>query len=240
MLVQTPYPLNNPQQLMQWLQPQLPQYKCQVRQRWVVVGKGSATGVLIRPSGANGAKLVWAFPSMGAQILVNLSIIFTGILPGLIIFLIVWLSVKSGVAEIRQTLATLLSGQAQAQPGAGMQQQAMGGAAQPPQLGAPGQQQWGGQQQQPGGYGQPAPAGYGAPQQADQAGQAGYGAPPAQPGYGAAPGQQAQAGYGQPPQGAGQPQPGYGQPQPGYGQPQPGYEQPPQGGGQQQGGWGQG
>jgi len=207
MLVQTPYPLNNPQQLMQWLQPQLPQYKCQVRQRWVVVGKGAATGVLIRPSGPNGAKLVWAFPSMGAQILVNLSIIFTGILPGLIIFLIVWLSVKSGVAEIRQTLAGLLTGQAQAQPGAGMQQPAMlGAAAQPAQLAAPGQQQWGAQPQPQGaGYGQPAPAGYGAP--AQQPGQPDYGAPPQQ--YGAAPGPQGQPGY--PPGAPGGQQGGWGQ-----------------------------
>ena len=221
MFVQSPYPLTNPQQLLQWLQPQLPQYKCFVRQRWVVVGKGSSTGVLIRPSGQNGAKLVWAFPNMGVQMLLTL-LIFLGLLPGLLIFLIVWLSVKGGVDEIRRNIAAVLSGQAPAQPGMGAPAQQMAGGAQPGQLGAPGQQ-WGAQQQpQAGAYGQPQP-GYGQPpQQPDPA--AGYGAPPAQPGYGAAPGQ---PGPGAPQQG------GYGQP------PQGGYGQPPQGGGQQ-GGWGQG
>jgi hypothetical protein len=185
MLVPSPYPLNNPQQLLPWLQPQLPQYQCFVRQRWVVVGKGSATGVLIRPTG-NGAKLVWAFPSMAVQMLLTLSIIFTGILPGLILFLIVWLSVKSGVAEIRQNLAAVLSGQAPAQPGVGAGQPAVAG-------GMP-----------------PAQPGYGA--DPGQQAQAGYtpGAPGGQPQAGYAP---PQPGYGQPPQGGagGQGQGGWGQ-----------------------------
>jgi hypothetical protein len=187
MLVQSPYPLNNPQQLLQWLQPQVPQYQCIVRHRWVVVGKGSATGVLIRPTGANGAKLVWAFPSMGVQLLVTLSIVFTGILPGLVLFLIVWLSVKGGVEEIRKTLAPILSGQAAQQPQA------------QPQLGAPGQAGYGQAAQ----LGAPGQAGYG------QAPQQGYGAAPV-PG-GAAP--DPQQGYGQPAQGYGQQAPqGYGVP----------------------------
>jgi hypothetical protein len=181
MNVQSAYPLTNAQEVLGFLQAQLPQYKCFVRQNFVVVGNGSATGVIIKPGGGNNATLAWAFPSMGVQLLVTLSI-FAGLLPGLILFGIVWLSVKGGVDEIRKNIAGVLSGQG------GMQAQQ-------------GQQAWAGQQQ--GGYAQaPQQGGYAqAPQQGGYAQapqQGGYGQAPQQGGYGQAP---QQGGYGQAPQG---------------------------------------
>ena len=174
MSIQSAYPLTNAQEVLGFLQAQLPQYKCFVRANFVVVGNGSATGVIIKPGGGNRATLAWAFPSMGVQLLVTLSI-FAGLLPGLILFGIVWLSVKGGVDEIRKNVAGVLGGQ----PG-----------MQAPQ----GQQAWAGQQQ---GYAQ-------APQQGGyaQAPQQGYAQAPQQ-GYAQAPqgypnqGQGGQGGWGQ-------------------------------------------
>jgi hypothetical protein len=75
-----------------------------------VVGDGAATGVLVKLTGNGQAKLLWAFPSMGAQIVLNLSIVLTGILPGLLIFLFVWLSVKGGVERLKNEVSAALSG----------------------------------------------------------------------------------------------------------------------------------
>ena len=197
MLVPTIYPINNPQQLMEWLRQQLPQYSYTTRARFVVVGSGVSTGVLIRPSGQNQAKLVWAFPSMGVQMLLTLSI-FAGLLPGLLLFLIVWLSVKGGVDRIRSDIAAALSGQAQAQAGMAAGGQAYGGQPQPGQQGGYPQQQ-GGYAQQQGGYPQ---------QQGGYAGQQSMAQPGPQQGYGAPPQQGQQGGWGGPPQG-GQPGQGY-------------------------------
>ena len=50
---------------------------------------------------------------MAVQILLTLSIFLSGILPGLVVFLIVWLSVKSNVQKVEQDIiAALTSGAA--------------------------------------------------------------------------------------------------------------------------------
>jgi hypothetical protein len=153
----------------------------------VLVGNGSATGVLIKARG-NNASLIWAFPSMGVQLVLTLLIVFSGILPGLLLFLIVWLMVKGGVDEIKRNISGVLQGGgAMAGPPLGYAQQGYGAPPQPQQ-------------------------GYGAPPQPQQ----GYGAPPQpQQGYGAPP--QPQQGYGAPPQPQqGYPQQGHGAPPQGY------------------------
>ncbi len=93
MEVASQMPLDNPQQVVQWLQSTMPQYTYTVRGNYVIVGAGSATGVLIRGAGPGRAKLIWAFPSMAVQLLLTLGMVFTGILPGLVAFGIVWLVV---------------------------------------------------------------------------------------------------------------------------------------------------
>jgi hypothetical protein len=160
--VTSQFPLNNAQQLQQWLQGALPQYTYTTRANMVLVGKGSATGVLIKPS-RNGASLVWAFPSMGVQLVLTLLIVLSGILPGLLLFLIVWLVVKGGVDEIKQNIAGVLQG-------GGAMAGAQQGYGAPPQQGYPQQQGYGAPPQPQQGYGAPPQQGY--PQQQ------GYGAPP--------------------------------------------------------------
>lgn len=200
MNVQSQVPLQNPQQLQAFLQQALPQYKYSLRANMVLVGDGTATGVLIKPKGA-GATLMWAFPSMGVQMLLMLFIIFGGILPGLLIYLFVWLAVKGNVDQIKQAVAGALQNPGQMQAGGAMAMGPgmMGAGAQPmgqlPQ-GYPAQQgfpdQQGGYPQQQGGYPQQQQGGY--PQQQQQGGypqqqQGGYPQPPGQGGYG-------QGGYG--------------------------------------------
>ena len=102
-------PLDNPQMLQQWLMQVLPGYTYTVRGSFVVVGKGSATGVLIRPNGPGRAKLQWAFPSMGVQMVLTLSIVLTGILPGLILFGIVWAAVSGNVGAMKNQIAQVLA-----------------------------------------------------------------------------------------------------------------------------------
>ena len=110
MEVPSQMPLENPQQVQQWLQSMMPQYTYAIRGSYVVVGDGAATGVLIRSAGPGRAKLVWAFPSMGLQIALSVAMVLTGILPGLIAFGIVWAATSSGVDALRQQVAHALSG----------------------------------------------------------------------------------------------------------------------------------
>ncbi|PRQ05234.1 hypothetical protein [Enhygromyxa salina] len=104
--------LSNAQEAADWLKTALPQYQSTVRMgKVIIVGTGMATGIGIVPKGPNRARLNWQFPSMGVQMLLTLAIVFTGILPGLVAFLIVWLSVKSDVQKIeRDITAALASG----------------------------------------------------------------------------------------------------------------------------------
>jgi len=110
MKVQIAHPSATPQQIEAHLRATFPRYTVVSRAGFPLVGNGSATGVLVRPSGQGQVNLVWAFPSMGVQILVTLTIVLTGLLPGLFLFLIVWLSVKSGVERLKQEIATVLTG----------------------------------------------------------------------------------------------------------------------------------
>jgi hypothetical protein len=190
MIVQTQAPIHDKNQLKAWLEQRLPGHKILIRGPVVIVGTGAATGVLLKPSGPGQVKMPWAFPNIGVQMLVTLSIL-AGILPGLLVFLSVWLSVKGGVDQLRANLTQVLQS---GQPLGGGMAQPMG----MPQ-GAYGQHGY----QDPGAYAQ-AQGGYGQGQ-----GQGGYDQGQSQGGYG-----QGQGGYGQGQSGHGQGQGGPG----GYGQ----------------------
>jgi hypothetical protein len=88
MIVQLAYP-TTPDQLAAHLRTVFPSYSVTMRAGNVLVGNGSATGVMIVLKQQGQAKLVWAFPSMAAQIVLVLSIVLTGLLPGLVLLLIV-------------------------------------------------------------------------------------------------------------------------------------------------------
>src|SRR5688572_7759395 len=123
----------------------------------VLVADGTATGVLVKPSG-NQATLMWAFPSMGVQMILTLLTILSGLLPGLVLWLIVWLAVKGNVDQMKQSIAGVLQGGAiAAQPGygafpQGQPQQALPQQGGYPQHGYPQQQQGYPQQQEQQGY----------------------------------------------------------------------------------------
>ncbi|NVB36242.1 hypothetical protein G6O69_36745 [Pseudenhygromyxa sp. WMMC2535] len=93
--------LSNAQDLVGYLGERLPNYEISARgPKVVVVGEGLATGVGVVIRNANQVKLNWQFPSMLVQILLTLFIVFTGLLPGLLVLLFVWLAVKGGVKRI--------------------------------------------------------------------------------------------------------------------------------------------
>ncbi|APR85669.1 Hypothetical protein A7982_11018 [Minicystis rosea] len=95
-----------------------------------IVGDGLATGVMLKPAGPGLLKTGWAFPSAVTQILVLLTIL-AGLLPGLTLFLIVWLSTKGGVARLEQEIATVLAGGPSPQLAAGPPRVGLGSPPQP-------------------------------------------------------------------------------------------------------------
>jgi hypothetical protein len=127
MRVQLAHPSATPQQLEEYLRSAFPRYSVTSRAGIPIVGDGAATGIMLKPDGAGGVNLAWAFPSMALQMVLSLTIVATGILPGLLVYLIVWLSVKGGVERLKQEVSTVLAGgapmqaaqAAQAAPGAG-------------------------------------------------------------------------------------------------------------------------
>src|SRR6478609_9825074 len=110
MRVQLAYPGATAQQIEAHFRSVFPRYSVISRAGSVIVGDGAATGVLLKRSGPNDVTLVWAFPSMAVQMILTLAIVLTGILPGLALFGITWLVVSSGVARLKQEVATVLSG----------------------------------------------------------------------------------------------------------------------------------
>ena len=117
MRIQTQYASASGEQLAAMLRQAFPRYTVSVRGGIPIVGDGLATGVMLKPDGAGALKTAWAFPSMVAQLLLTLTIL-AGLLPGLLLFLIVWLVTKGGVARLEQEVATVLAGGASPQLGA--------------------------------------------------------------------------------------------------------------------------
>jgi hypothetical protein len=109
MIVQLAYPATS-EQLAAHFRTAFPSYTVTMRAGNVLVGAGAATGVMIQLKGQGQAKLVWAFPSMAAQIVLMLSVVLTGLLPGLLVLLIVWLATKGGVARLEQEVSQVLAG----------------------------------------------------------------------------------------------------------------------------------
>jgi hypothetical protein len=187
--LQTSVPLGDATQLAAWLGSLFPHYKTQTRGRKVVVvGSGAATGIGVVIRGPTQVRLNWQFPNMGVQMLLVLAIIFTGLLPGLVGFLVVWLVVKDGVKRIEQDVTAALQGGAAAQPGpppgypaqphAGYAAQPHPGYAAQPQPGYPAQPHPGYPAQPHPGYpAQPHPCYPAGPQHP------GYPAGPQHPGY---------------------------------------------------------
>jgi hypothetical protein len=93
-----------------------PRYTVTMRGGAPILGDGLATGVMLKPAGPGQVEAVWAFPSVIAQLLVTLTIL-AGLLPGLVLFLVVWLVTRGGVARLQQEIATVLAGGSSPQAG---------------------------------------------------------------------------------------------------------------------------
>lgn len=104
-------------QLQAVLQPLLPQYTFSQRGNFLIVGNGLMTGVRIKLDGPQSVRLNWVMPNMGIEILVSLSIVFSGILPGLVLLGLIWAVVSGEVGTMKQQVAqALTTGQAQGFP----------------------------------------------------------------------------------------------------------------------------
>jgi len=115
MLVQTQAPADKIQ-LQQFLQQAIPTAKVETEGPAVMVGRGAATGVLVQPKGQGQVKLVWGFPNKIVMFLLIVSIPLTGLLPGLLLFGLVWLVTKGGVDRLKQEVAAALQVQGGVQP----------------------------------------------------------------------------------------------------------------------------
>ena len=109
-------PITDKNQLLGWLTQTLPQYTYGTRGPSVIMGAGSVTGLAVVPKGPGKIRTVWGMPNVGLQIMINLSFL-AGLLPGVILILIIWSSVKGKVKSMEAEFAqALASGGAGAMP----------------------------------------------------------------------------------------------------------------------------
>lgn len=105
------YPVQSAQQLCSWLQAQMPHHRFKVVGKSVTMIKSSWVGLSIMPMG-NTVRLSGDMPpDAGARILLN-ALFPVGILPGIIAYLIFWLSVRSSWKAMEKRVAACLRGEA--------------------------------------------------------------------------------------------------------------------------------
>ena len=114
MRVQIAQPVVSAQQLQGFFQSTLPRYEHFSRGGSAVVGAGLMVGVVVKPDGPNAVSLGWEIPNLGVKLFMVLSI-FAGILPGLLLWGIVWMVISGDVERLKQEIAqALTTGTAQA------------------------------------------------------------------------------------------------------------------------------
>lgn len=92
------------EQVKATLEQRLPQYKYSFRGNMVIAAKSGTVGAVIAPRKEH-IIINGNFPSMGVQILFTLFMIFTGILVGLLLWLIAW---KGGQDKVRDEVESVL------------------------------------------------------------------------------------------------------------------------------------
>lgn len=117
MRVQIAHPVASGEQLRGYLQSLMPQYEHFTRGGSACVGAGLVTGVVVKPDGSNAVNLGWEMPNLPVKLLLTLSIVFTGILPGLLAFGIVWMVISGDVERLKQEVAHALTSGQPMQPG---------------------------------------------------------------------------------------------------------------------------
>lgn len=123
MRVQIAQPTASAQELQAFFRSTLPQHEHFSRGGYAVVGAGLVTGVVVKQAGPHAVELGWEIPNIGVKLLMVLSII-AGILPGLLLWGIVWMVISGDVERLKQEIAQALTSGAPAQAGGPM----MGGA----------------------------------------------------------------------------------------------------------------
>ena len=166
------HPIYNLQQVQTGLQTCLPHYNCEVRHnKMVMVAKNPWTGVALKVTGPNSVSMGWGIPSTGLLIFMTIFMVLTGIIPGLILFGLMYLVAKGAVKSMQQEVASVLAGSVPA--GVAGYSQAQLGVA-PPQA----QPGFAPPQAQPGFAPPQAQPGFAQPQA-----QPGFAQPQAQPGF---------------------------------------------------------
>lgn len=103
-------PVQGPAHLQQILQSTLPHYRVEAQAGGVVVSNGVCTGLHLKQSGPQMVKSGWVIPNVAVRLLWSLGMVLTGILPGLLVYGLIYLGVKSGVAQMEQDVMTILRG----------------------------------------------------------------------------------------------------------------------------------
>lgn len=120
MRVQIAHPVGSGEQLRGYLQSLLPQHEHFTRGGSACVGAGLMTGVVVKPDGPNAVSLGWEMPNIGVKLFMVLAIVFSGILPGLLLWGLAWMVISSDVERLKQEVAMALSSGAPMQPGMAM------------------------------------------------------------------------------------------------------------------------
>jgi len=119
MRVQIAQPTASAQELQAFFGSTLPQHEHFSRGGHAVVGAGLVTGVVVKQAGPHAVELGWEIPNIGVKLLMVFSI-FAGILPGLLLWGLVWMVISSDVERLKQEIAQALTNGAPAQGGAPM------------------------------------------------------------------------------------------------------------------------
>lgn len=119
--IATIQPVMGTPHLQQILQTALPQYSFVIRGNALVVGNGLCTGLQLKLAAPTVVRTGWVIPNMFVQIVWSLTMVLTGILPGLLVYGLIYLVVKGEVARLEQNIQTILRGGsvAMAAPGPG-------------------------------------------------------------------------------------------------------------------------
>ncbi len=123
MRVQIAQPTASAQELQAFFGSTLPQHEHFSRGGHAVVGAGLVTGVVVKQAGPHALELGWEIPNIGVKLLMVFSI-FAGILPGLLLWGLVWMVISGDVERLKQEIAQALTTGAPVQAGGPM----MGGA----------------------------------------------------------------------------------------------------------------
>lgn len=114
--IATIQPVQGLPHLQQILRNTLPHYRVEMTAAGLVLSDGVCTGLQLKLGSPQTVKTSWIIPNVGVRLLWGLTTVLTGILPGLVIYGIIYLAVKEGVAKVERDVSTILRGGTVAPP----------------------------------------------------------------------------------------------------------------------------